>query len=160
MAIPCCQNAKILSTSIFEFTFQRFELNRSLVNTLGRYQSVICCLMSICICCLFSVYIWLQMFVPACVNRGLAPAGAAGCYKYKSGQKYKTWTMELELQSGSSVDPKSIALNCRRGLLAAQREFYSFVTTLILTRYILLLSCKSQQHQLQHLKINNNQYIH
>ena len=34
------------------------------------------------------------MFVPACVNRGLAPAGAAGCYKYKSGQKYKTWTMD------------------------------------------------------------------
>ena len=94
LAIPCCQNAKILSTSIFEFTFQRFELNRSLVKILGRYQSVICCLMSICICCLFSVYIWLQMFVPACVNRGLAPAAAAGCYKYKSGQKYKTWTME------------------------------------------------------------------
>ena len=71
------------------------------------------------------------MFVPACVNRGLAPAAAAGCYKYKSGQKYKTWTMEPELQSGSSVDPKSIASNCRRGLLTAQRAFYSFVTTLI-----------------------------
>ena len=55
------------------------------------------------------VYICLQMFVPACVNRGLAPAGPAARYKYKSGRKYKTRTMDGICRVG----PKSTASNCR-----------------------------------------------
>ena len=152
MAIPCCQNAKtskdLKHQQIWtrDSSFKDTTLSLTVLANIGPGQIPKRHLLLNVYLHRLPVYICLQMFVPACVNRGLAPAGAAGRYKYKSGPKYKTRTMD----GSCRVGPQSIASNYR-GLSTVY-----FVATLILTHLLQTNHFPvTEWVSKQHLKIYN-----